>query len=222
MGDGKKSRGTAAGNLLATAAIATAIGVSVYARSEHAAEEKARPRDPLTECIETLTAPPSAVDEATRRMSRSVGDDARDLAVDLMLSICTKADRQRNVRAVYFSSLTNEVIDALRKRMVEADYQARAAIPFPGSGPTLQALVLSCPAPAADPLEQVLSVEMQTILSAWILELPAQDREVLSMRVRGLTFKQIAEQTGTKLSTVYDRWRRLEQPLRARLQACDL
>jgi hypothetical protein len=181
----------------------------MYLHAEKRADDDDRPRDSFTACLETLTSPPSAIDEATNKIAWKVGeDDARELAIDLALSICAKADDQRDIRAVYFVSLRNDVVDLLRKRAVEANYRAIAAVPIDGKGPTLQSLVLACPAPSADPLEVALSMETQTIVAAWI-------------RVNELTFEEIAERTDRKRSTVYDRWNKLSAQLRGHFRICE-
>lgn len=147
------------------------------------------------------------------------GDEAEDIALDVLLAMCTKAEEMRDVRAVYFSSLNNAAIDRFRRHRVEASYATLAV--NSGYGATLEALVPTCPT-SRDPLEQALSKEMQVILRRWISALPANDRELVSLRiVDELTFKEIAKRTNSKLSTVHDRWNRLIQELRARLQLCD-
>lgn len=105
-----------------------------------------------------------------------------------------------DLTAYVFTAVRNAAIDLTRSRRFE---------PLP---------TVSLFSNEAMPDEVAASEELHDLTAWHIDQLPAEQREVLVMRIHGaLSFRQIAEVLGEPLPTVASRYRRVVESLRERL-----
>lgn len=127
--------------------------------------------------------------------------DAEDAVQEVFLGLARSRpslDGVENVRAYLFSAL---------RRAAARLAARRRADPLPALGP---------PAPA----EQGADPELSPLLEQGLAALPAEQREVLSLKIDGaLTFAEIAAVVGAPLKTVASRYRYALEKLRATLEA---
>jgi RNA polymerase sigma-70 factor (ECF subfamily) len=111
-------------------------------------------------------------------------------------------DSARSFDTWLFAIAHNAAMDLLRRRPAES----------------LEDHEFALPAPAQDALSAVLAGERAAILAAAMAELPALYREALTLRFEeGMKLEEIAEVTGTPLSTVKSRVRRGLEAMKQRL-----
>lgn len=81
------------------------------------------------------------------------------------------------------------------------------------------------PPEIADPQPAIPRVveetEQKQLLTQFLNQLSATDREIVRMRVEGLTFAEIAQRLGWNLSKVYQQHQRILDELRARMEAAN-
>jgi RNA polymerase sigma-70 factor (ECF subfamily) len=128
--------------------------------------------------------------------------DAEDAVQEVFLGLVRSRpslDGVENVRAYLFSALRHAVARLAARRKTDA---------LPPEGP---------PVPSA---EGDVDPELFRLLELGLAALPAEQREVLSLKIDGrLTFAEIAEVLGGRLKTVASRYRYALEKLRATVDA---
>jgi RNA polymerase sigma-70 factor (ECF subfamily) len=139
-------------------------------------------------------------------------DGAEDVLHDVFVSLAEGLPHRQppvNLKGYLLTSAANRVRDGFRRSKREARYQGEAVSSDPsGDG-----------SPAA------LAAESDRAQFLWrsVLSLPEEQREVIALKVYGgLTFKEVAERTGTPMNTVQSRYRYALEKLRATLQQEDV
>ena len=134
--------------------------------------------------------------------------DARDLLQQLFVKLAARPDRlahARNQRTFLLQSCYRLAIDWTRRRQVRTRQEDGFVNQF---GPTLFA-------PSQDPD----TATFRTALSAALLELPADQRLVVSLKLwQGLTFREVAAVLDIPAHTAASRYRYALDKLRARLR----
>jgi len=120
-------------------------------------------------------------------------------------------DPRRNFEAWLFRIAHNLAIDHLRRRRMESLDE-----PLP-SGEAMSTLF---PSTGPGALERLLGAERDRILTATLAELPAIQREVLTLRFEEeMKLEEIAEVLDVPLSTAKSRLKRALEGLRGKLEA---
>jgi RNA polymerase sigma-70 factor, ECF subfamily len=156
---------------------------------------------------------------------RMVRDEAlaEDLFQEAFLRIMEALPGYRErgrFRSWLFSVARNIALDALRRRTFERRLFADSPSKHPdgGEAPVAELFV----APDSGPDDRVEEIERSRVLDRAIAGLPAEQREVLTLRLEGeLTFREIAEITGVSINTALGRMRYATIALRRRLQALE-
>lgn len=151
------------------------------------------------------------------RMSNSA-DDALDLSQEVFLKLWrTLAQYQFDAAfTTWLYRLTQNVcLDHLRREKRRQHGSLTLAAPELAD----EGEELSVPDPAPLPEEQVLFREQHETLQAAMAQLPAEQREVLQLRVvQGLAYEQIAEIMSLPVGTVKSRLSRARMQLKQQLQ----
>jgi len=140
-------------------------------------------------------------------LCRLVGDRtlAEDLFQETFLRVIRNAGRfdpRRNFSGWLYQIARNLGVDALRQRGVRQE----------------QALADEAPAPGPDPERALASAEQGLAIAKGLQLLSLEQREVFVLReFSGLSFKEIAEITGSPLNTVLGRMHLAVKKLRAGL-----
>lgn len=109
----------------------------------------------------------------------------------------------------------NRIIDLLRRRA-----SAGAPVAQPGAEAGGETLTDLLPAPDAGPEALVMRAALLEEIEAALAELPAEQREVfVAQELNGVTFRELAAQSGVSINTLIARKRYALEHLRARLKA---
>ncbi|MCA9906044.1 MAG: sigma-70 family RNA polymerase sigma factor [Anaerolineae bacterium] len=149
---------------------------------------------------------------------RLMGDSASasDTAQEAMIAAYRKLNTYRggSFRAWLLRIVTNRCYDELRRA------QRRPTISLSGSGDGDAPEPLDVPAPDATPEEEVLANELQRAIQDCINGLNADQRLVLVLSdIEGLSYEEIAAQSGSQLGTVKSRLSRARANVRDCLAA---
>jgi RNA polymerase sigma-70 factor (ECF subfamily) len=159
----------------------------------------ARYQNRLYRYLHRLVREPAAAEDLFQQTWLRVAQNIRSL------------DPGRNFEAWLFRIAHNLAIDHLRRHRMESLDE-----PLP-SGEAVGAL-LRAPAPGA--LERVLEKERDQLLAATLAELPAIQREVLTLRFEEeMKLEEIAEVLDIPLSTAKSRLKRALDALRVKLES---
>jgi RNA polymerase sigma factor (sigma-70 family) len=108
----------------------------------------------------------------------------------------------------------NRIVDRLRRRARQPAADAGAG------GASEESLSELLPSPAAGPEAQVMRAALIEEIEAALAELPPEQRAVfVAQELEGMTFRELAAQTGVNINTLIARKRYALAHLRARLQA---
>jgi RNA polymerase sigma-70 factor (ECF subfamily) len=139
-------------------------------------------------------------------------DGAEDVLQDVFVSLAQGLPRRQppeNLKGYLLTSAANRVRDRFRRSKREARHLEEAV----------------CPDPSNDGSPATLVAESDRAQFLWrsVLSLPDEQRDVVALKIYGgLTFKEVAERTGTSINTVQSRHRYTLEKLRQMLRQEDV
>jgi RNA polymerase sigma-70 factor (ECF subfamily) len=147
-------------------------------------------------------------------------DGAEDVLHDVFVSLAEGLHRRQppvNLKGYLLTSAANRVRDGFRRSKRDARHQEE------DFGELSRAAASSEPSGDGSPAALAAESDRAQFLWRSVLSLPEEQREVVALKVYGgLTFKEVAERTGTPMNTVQSRYRYALEKLRQMLQQEDV